>query len=690
MSNGFPTSPRRPILHHSQRCLSESSSEFRRPTSPRLSPALPLDHPKGTPSLPHLLRHPSLRIRNHPPPPRCPQNHRNLPSLQPLEPPRLHSLLRHVHETLKVPKTSSHQPKLPRAHQLPSHPRRHRSLPHHLHHSSNQRLRLHARRFDVFQPIPDRRLVSQQSKSGNSVLQSHLPSRVPLHRSVSLPRDLHLQDIGSNTPLCAGISSRRLIQSAPSSPVLAKSELHISSRDPTLSHQAGILGPRPLPPDPKRSPTFGLNPKKSSSTPRTRSPNPTGSSATKHCSPVPPITNNRESGVLPDPRLFGTSPGHLPSTTLKTPPGAKRGLQRPLHLYKGSPHSEDVGSSRLRSHSKQQAGILLGNPKRLGQSSDLRAPQLPPPPSGMLPLFLQPNRPTQTLFRSTLASISFVSHPIPFHISTTPPLIQFQIPSPNPKATFCISQEVCIPTFAHLLPPKRNTTPISTDAQNPIVPKASDLSLAAEVSSNSASCEPSTPSSNPASIRVSNGNNHGTHSPPPNSSPSAKSDTGLSPTDNSHPAGPDSSNPARQLPSSPSSIKVSTPMESTKLSTEFSPSRIPAHWRPLQSFEDSIKVLTSMESSKFPSDFHSTLSPLSTSSSSPSSFLSASSPPRFPCYPTGYNPEIECCLSGDSCPLSTIEFEHDSTRQRALERLKTFHLDCPYGWSECDSPYSSP
>ncbi|AAA46795.1 overlapping protein/movement protein [Ononis yellow mosaic virus] len=347
MSNGLRTSFERISLFHPQGFISESSAEFCCSAPSNLSPKFPMDHWERTSSFSPRCRHPDLRVRLQSSPPRGPQSDRNLPSLQPLE---LHGDrpgLCDVHETLQVQKIGLRQSKLLRTSKLPSHRGRFRSIPLHLHLSSEVRNRFHARCPDVLQPLSDTRPLHSVPLSSEAPLQSSCSPRKLLHRPLSPPKPLHLHNFRQHSSLCSRRSPCRKLRPTPRCNQLAQAQQHPLPSSKPLSLQAGILGPCPLPPHNKRSPS--------------------------------PAVIRKTAGILPHPKLPPSSRGHLPSSTSSSSPRSNRGVRCSVHLHKSRSNSQDLRSCRVRSNSLQQTPILMGHFKSLGQSPNLRSFERPRP-----------------------------------------------------------------------------------------------------------------------------------------------------------------------------------------------------------------------------------------------------------------------------------------------------------------------
>nr|AIE44665.1 movement protein [Eggplant mosaic virus]WIW79811.1 movement protein [Eggplant mosaic virus] len=646
MPHGLPICSRSSQLNYSQRCFYKSNSELRRGTSPRLSIPISLAPSQGSRSPPSILGHPKLRPRSHPPPPPHPQNSRDFSPVQSLACSRSPAFNCHVHETIQVSKACGSEPKIPRVDQLSTHCRRHHSLPLHLTHFSKQFNLLHARRSDVLFSSSDRRSLHPVSRTRDSVLQSHSASRVSFHRSLSLPRDLHLQDLRSNSPLHPGESPLRLVQSAPPSPILAEDFLHPLSFPRFVSDQAGILGPSPLHIDPARPTTKALSlctpprPAKSTS-PCNNSQLPKPTAASDKPAVLRTAAASTQPGLLPNSRLRRTATSHLSAPTPPSPAGANKRLQRSLHLHSCSPHSSHFRPSRICANPKQQTRVRLGHSKCVGQSADLRSAQRPPPPPSMLPLLLLPRGKVKAPLRPTLASLSFGSHPIPYHVTSSPPLVQFQHPFPPPSATFSVSP-LGVLTTAFALNPTQSAESRGPKSPTPTLGHKT-ASLSRLPLSPPHSPHPAQDRASALATDVSNSETKNCPSPtvPPPFLPN-----------HLHPLlpGTDSPTTPRQLSPSPSPLSLRTFLDSAVISGDSSP------------------VLPSSPSP---------------SSHSSSSFQSCTSPPRFPCYPP---PPSAIDLLFSSTP-GTDPFPPPDTppphkRTIALERLRLRQLRYPF--HSCD------
>ncbi|AUR53411.1 69K protein [Naranjilla chlorotic mosaic virus] len=591
MPNGLQFCSRSSQLNYSSRCFYKSNSELRRGTSPRLSIPVSLAPPKRSHSLPSLLGHPQLRSGyNSSPTPRS-QNSRDFSPVQPLVLSGSHQQHSHVHEAVQVQETCALESQLSGTPELPPHCSGHYSL------SRNESLlplpceRFHARRAHVLLSLSNSRPLHRVSKTADSLLQSGCAPRGTLHRSLSLPHSLHLQNLRPDSPLHPRVSQCRFLQSASPSSVMAENLNHSFPPSPALCNQAGILGPCPLSSHSKRtSPKAShstRHPKISISPPfllSEQSP-PSNERAVQHLS-----RDFLESRFLPNPGLLGTAPGHLHPATSSPPSGSNRCLQRPVHLYQSGQNPSDLRPRRLRSHSKQQARVLLGHTKRVGQSANLRAFKLPSPPPNMLPVLLKPHPKAATSFRPTLANVSFGSHPISFCLPSSPPLIQFQIPTPPPQATFLVSSKGEF-SFA---PQEFPTLPSPGVCRKS--PSSSSFGATAPISPPPPSAANS---SFPSKTGVASAENHdsdskeSSHSPPP-----------------LHPLHfPKSLPPLLPLPNATATPRQLPPQSpSPELSVVLGASGVPG----------------------LPTN---QLSPTPSSPSSPTSFQSCQSPPRFPGYP---------------------------------------------------------
>ncbi|AAW88528.1 putative movement protein [Anagyris vein yellowing virus] len=354
MSHVVPVSPRCSVIDCSQGRIPQSSLELSCSTSPILSHSVPLDHPKGTHSFSDCVRNPFFGFRLHPSPPRSPQGDRNVFTLQSLESPGISSIHRDVYEAIKVQEAVLSQSELHRADQLSSNRRRLCSLPHHLSHPSNKGARVHARRSNVLHTSTSAGSVHQGASSSAPSLLSRGSPREQLHRSLPLPQCVHLHNFGQLPALRARRAPRRKLQPATHSFKLVENLSDKISIPKSVSESPGILGPMPLHPHPKR--------------------------------PPPPQRKQSGNNLLQDSRLPRASRGHLPPPTSPAPARAKGSVRLPLHVHKSSAHSPHLRPSWVRKNSLQQASICLGHSTSVGQSSDLRSPQLPHPPKSHLRL----------------------------------------------------------------------------------------------------------------------------------------------------------------------------------------------------------------------------------------------------------------------------------------------------------------
>nr|WBG54350.1 movement protein [Nemesia ring necrosis virus] len=354
MEHGLPVSSRSPIHHLPPRFISESGSQSLGHAASAVARPLPLDHHQGLSAFPQLLRNPGLGIRHHPPPPRCSQGYRDLPALLPLELSSLHSQLRHVYETIKVSQTGGHQPELRRTHQLSSHSRRHRSLPHHFLLSPPARNRLHARRADVLYAASNRRSFRTLPTPQPVALQPSGAPRKQLHRSLPSPNHLHLHSEFQQPSLHSRRSSRRKLRPASVRHSLVEASTDLQPVLQSFSDHPGILGPRPLHPHPERVPLERLS--------------------------RPP------SRLVQRPSSSRASRGDVPQPTSSSPPRSIRGLRRSVHLHPSRPNTSDLRPCRLRQDTLKQAKACMGDSSGLGQPANLRALERPCPPKSRVQL----------------------------------------------------------------------------------------------------------------------------------------------------------------------------------------------------------------------------------------------------------------------------------------------------------------
>nr|AZF99023.1 movement protein [Ullucus tymovirus 2] len=634
MSNVFPVSSRSSQLDLAPRCVHQPYPQLSSGTTTRVPLHLSLASPKRSSPLSFVCRYSKLRPRHHSSSPPRPQNHRDLHALQPLELSRPNSIHRHVHEAFKVPETSGFQRQLLPPPQLPFVSGRHRSLPLHLSPPPHHPLRLHPRRPHVLHSLPNTRPVHTVSLSRDSVLQSHRPPRVQLHGSLPLPKPLHLPHQPTDPSLHSRRAQRRRLQPAPASPLLAEAERHSGLPSLSLRNQAGILGPGPLTLDPTRSSpkpplpiTVPTGPIQPTLTPLP--PKQPGAASRGHRRLTLPCSHSASPVLdLQGPGLLGAAPSHLPPPTLASQVGADCRLQRLVHLHKGSPHSSNVRSSRLRSNPKQQARVLLGDSKRLGQPSDLRAPQRRPPTRRKLPFLRKPLQAPTPQVAAALANLrslcrplfgSLPPHPTSFQHppSVLPPLPPKPFPAPDPS-------ELHFGSF----PPRssrRNSTPFSA---NPPPPPAHECLLA----------EAFSPSSSQSSIAAC------AEVPPP--PPFVTNSEALRDPPSSFLSLLSSQPSFLHLPSSHTSA------DARPLSPAAPPSSIPP-----------LLVVARPASPNHPS-FSSSSSP--SSSESDCSFRSVSSYPRFPPLPHS-SPELD-------------------RRARAFARLSLFHSELPYSSDDEELP----
>ncbi|AAW65469.1 overlapping protein p62 [Dulcamara mottle virus] len=405
MANGFSVSPRSTQLDHTSRCCVSSNSNFGRSTSPGFSGNLSMASSKRGSSFLEQPGDTGFILRDYAPPSPHPQNSGDFSPTPTLELPLCHSLHSPLHETLEVSKAPTEKPQFPGVKKLPAHVIRHRPVSHHLHHSSHNRVRLHARRSNVLPSQSNMRPLSEVSKHSETVLQLGDPTRVQLHGPFSPPRDLHLSDLRTNSSLRAGKSLIRFVQSTPQRTQLAKNSFYSQQSHYAQRHNIGLLGPPPLYLDT------------------------TGASLTAPCpcfsqhsfiqfgslSPVPACAHS--TCFVPNPGSSRVAFSFLSKPTFETSACPCSSVQLPLHLHKSGSHSPNFRSSRLCSHAKQQATVLLGNSKRLGQSSNFRSSKCQRPPKDQVSLPGQPAAKDSPLLKAALhADIQPVCAP---HVRTS-------------------------------------------------------------------------------------------------------------------------------------------------------------------------------------------------------------------------------------------------------------------------------
>nr|QYA72456.1 movement protein [Andean potato mild mosaic virus] len=436
MNHVFPDCPRSSQFNYSSRCFYKSNSQCRRGTSPRLSIPISLAAPKRVSATPSLLGHPELWSRHHPSPSPYSQNSRNIHAVQSLALSCQNPFHCHVHEAQQVFKTPAPEQQLYHSHQLPLDCRGHHQVPRDFSLVPYHRVLLHARRADVLLSSADIDSLLREPQSSDSLLLSCGSPRVSLHRPLSTSRSLLLPDFRKHSPLHSGVPPLRSLQPASSSPVLAKGGFHFSLFTPALSHEAGILGPRPLHPDPERtaSKTFPQSPPKSC--PNSPPLQPQQQPSPVHRSSLQQFGTSRQPGFLPDSRLPRVAFRHVSEPT--SPPSAhsNRSVQCSLHLHKSRSDSPNFRPSRVCPNTEQQGRVLLGYPKCLGQSPDLRSAEFSPSTVSKLPILPEPVQTTPIALLSALENVLVGSLAIPLIFSPSSPGDEFEFPNSNSKATF--------------------------------------------------------------------------------------------------------------------------------------------------------------------------------------------------------------------------------------------------------------
>nr|WBO25728.1 putative movement protein [Andean potato latent virus] len=436
MSNVFSNSSRSLELHSSSRRSHQSDTELCCRASPTVSRSISMASSKRSSSLPPLFRNSQLWLGNHSSSSSNPQSDRDFSPLQPLVLPSKPTFYRNVHETPKVPKTPEPQQQLLPPLQLSAHSSRHHSLPHNLHSSSNHLSRLHARRSHVLQSSSNPGSLPQLPNHQLSLLQSDRSSRIGLHRSIPPTHPLPVLNLRANSPLHPGRSQRRKLQSTPACSRLAQDPQHTISRTKPLCDQAGLLGPRPLPSNSEKSPSSpssppvpsATQPSKSLQQPKSRSPRFKKFERLFPTSPkCPPSTFPSPSsctcpGILQNPRMPRASLSHLSPPT--SPPSSRptASVQCSLHLHQSCSHTSHLRPCRLCQNSKQQSRILMGHPKCLGQSPNLRSHERSDSSSSVLRVLPQPLSKAETPFPSTLEKIPYPFFPCDFdfgHFTST-------------------------------------------------------------------------------------------------------------------------------------------------------------------------------------------------------------------------------------------------------------------------------
>nr|WBO25752.1 putative movement protein [Andean potato mild mosaic virus] len=436
MNHVFPDCPRSSQFDYSSRCFYKSNSQCRRGTSPRLSIPISLAAPKRVFATPSLLGHPELRSRHHPSPTSHSQNSRNLHAVQSLALSCQNPFHCHVHEAQQVFKTSASKRQLYHSHQLPLDCRGHYQVPRDFSLVPYHRVLLHARRADVLLSSADIDSLLRESQSSDSLLLSRSSPRVSLHRPLSTSRSLLLSDFRKHSPLHPGVPPLRGLQSAPPSPILAQGRFHFSLFTPALSHEAGILGPRPLHPDPKRttSKTFPQSPSKSC--PNSPPLQPQQQPPPVHRSSLQQFGTSRQPSFLPDSRLPRVALCHVSEPTSSPSAHSNRSVQCSLHLHKSRSNSPNFRPSWVCSNTEQQGRVFLGHSKCLGQSPDLCSAEFSPSTLSKLSILPEPVQTTPVALFSALENVLVGSLTIPLIFSSRPLGDEFELPNSNPKATF--------------------------------------------------------------------------------------------------------------------------------------------------------------------------------------------------------------------------------------------------------------
>ncbi|AAC80554.1 overlapping protein [Erysimum latent virus] len=343
MANGFSTSPRRPILHHSPRFNLGSSSRLFCESTPIFIGTIPLHCPKGTCPPAQSHGHSSLRTNLNSSPPRCPQNPGTEPSLQPLGKVLQCGLSRGLHETLKVLQTPREELPLQISSQLPTSPSRLQSVPTSQHKPAYREAILHPRLPDVFYAAPNLRFVRKLPKPSQSVRQPRRSSRKLNDRLVSKPRSVSVLNPQVDSPLHTRRALSRQLQSARQRPRLAENLCDPNSIPEPVRVRPGILGPSPFP-----------SYREELSNTKSR------------------FSEDKGSDFLPNPPSSNSSEPGLPGRPSQAPSCASENLRRPLHLHSSNPNSPHFRSRWIRKNSVKQARVQLGHISSLGQSPNLR------------------------------------------------------------------------------------------------------------------------------------------------------------------------------------------------------------------------------------------------------------------------------------------------------------------------------
>nr|WBO25746.1 putative movement protein [Andean potato mild mosaic virus] len=559
MNHVFPDCPRSSQLNYPSRCFHKSNSQCRRGTSPRLSIPISLAAPKRVLATPSLLGHPELRSRHHPSSSPHSQNSRNFHAVQSLALSCQNPFHCHVHEAQQVFKTPAPERQLHHPYQLPLDCRGHNQVPRDFSLVPYHRVLLHARRADVLLSSADIDSLLRKSKPTDSLLLSRSTSRVSLHRSFPPSGSLHLPNFRQHPPLHPGVPPFRSLQPAPSSPILAESGFHFSFFTPALSHEAGILGPRPLSSDSERPPSkaFSQSPSKSRTSPSSLKSE--QQSPAIHCPHVQQFRASRQPGFLPNSRLPRASIRHLPEPASSPPPHSHCCVQRSLHLHQSSSDSQNLRPSRVCSHPKQQNRVLLGHPECLGQSADLRSVKFSPSPLSQLSIFPEPVQATPTALLSALENLLVGSLPIPLILPSSSIDDESELPYPDPKATFSFRPPSSISLHFNCPPSQQWSFPATV---HPSLPR--EVGTACGFSSSEKPVAKTSPSPN---HRVEASIPHQLHSETQGCSPSHLNRSA------EHPPSPQilslshSPTAPRSIPSEPSSSKVPTLLVSSGISS---------------------------------------------------------------------------------------------------------------------------
>nr|AMC38500.1 movement protein [Tomato blistering mosaic virus] len=471
MSNVFSSSLRRPQLDISQRCGHQPYPELCGHSSSGVSHHLSMAPSKRSRSLPPGIRNSQLWFGNHSSSPSNSQSNRDFSPLQSLELSGFPAFNSDVHEAFKVFETSGSKSQLLPSLQLSSHLSGHSPLSRDFPLLSSYTKRLHARRFDVLLPLSDPGPVSEISRNNVPLCESGCSTRIRLHRSLSLPSHLSVLNHRLNPPLHSGRSPRRSVQSTNPCSRLVENSLHPLFPAKPLSNQAGLLGPRPLPPNSTGSASKSPKPK-SKFRPSGRSRNTLPSKPLSKVEKKQALSNHphpecsfrsfpssdqcRCPGLLQSPGLSRASSSHISSTTPPPPSSTTSSVQRALHLHKSRSHSQNLRPSRFCSHSKQQTRIQLGHSKRMGQSPNVRSDERPHPTQSVLRVLSQPIPEIETPLSSTLAKIPYPFFPCPFDFGSFSSSLELKVPHSRTISG------VCLPASAETSKLTPSQTPISS------------------------------------------------------------------------------------------------------------------------------------------------------------------------------------------------------------------------------------